>query len=251
MFKRLLMRAVPLPRPTAYESYLFIGPHPDDIEVACAPSVAALTAMGKTVSFAIVTDGGAGSADPALSGSELIETRQAEARASAALLGVTDITFLPFHDGGFYGEDALVRALCEVILQKKPDVVLAPDPDVIGECHIDHILAGRAAKRCMCVTPFSALTDALGWNGTHTVQALMLYYTARPNAYIGVKGTYAKRMEALGCHESQFDEATLRQMELYFRLRSMRFGLRRLCGMADGYRALGTVHMHCFPEVSE
>ena len=38
---------------------------------------------------------------------------------------------------------------------------------------------------------------------------------------------------------------------MYFKLRSIRFGLRRLRGLSDGYRTLSPTHMHCFPEASD
>ena len=84
----LLKHGVPLPKITDFQRYLFIGPHPDDIEVACAPTVKQLTQSGKHVEFLILTDGGIGTIDLMLSGKELIERRQSESRASAALLGV-------------------------------------------------------------------------------------------------------------------------------------------------------------------
>ena len=102
MFNAILRRFSPIPKLDAFSRYLFIGPHPDDIEVACAPSVRALTRAGKHVTFLVLTDGCMGAIDPALSSEALVEIRRAEALASAKLLGVTDVVFLPFHDGGMY-----------------------------------------------------------------------------------------------------------------------------------------------------
>ena len=49
--------AAPVPDPLSFERYLFIGPHPDDIEIGAGATVARLTAMGKYVQFLICTDG--------------------------------------------------------------------------------------------------------------------------------------------------------------------------------------------------
>lgn len=251
MFNNILKKVAPIPKLNAFERYLFIGPHPDDIEVACAPSIRALTQAGKEVSFLVVTDGRMGAIDPAHFGDELVAIRQAEARASAAHLGVTDVTFLPFHDGGMYAFEDAAKEIAKQIVRIKPDVVFAPDPNVISECHIDHIKVGLAAKMSMNMAPFASVMQSIDFTGSHAVSALAFYYTDKPNAYFGVLQTFPAREEALAFHKSQFDEKAISDICMYFTLRSVRLGLRRLQGFSDGYRVLSATHMHCFPEASE
>jgi len=251
MFLSILKHVAPLPKLGSFERYLFIGPHPDDIEVACAPTIRALTQAGKHVSFVILTDGRMGTTDLSLAGDPLVAVRQQESLASAKLLGVTDVTFLPFRDGGMY---PLEEAACEIarqIVRIQPDAVFAPDPNVISECHIDHIKTGLAAKMSMNMAPFESVMQSIGSSGSHGVKALAFYYTDKPNAYVPVKKYFSARAEALACHKSQFDEKAISDICMYFKLRSIRLGLRKLRGMSDGYRALSATHMHCFPEASE
>jgi hypothetical protein len=108
-----------------------------------------------------------------------------------------------------------------------------------------------AAKMTMNMAPFESVMLSIGVSGSHAVKALTFYYTDKPNAYIGVKRTFSARAEALACHKSQFDGKMIADICMYFKLRSIRLGLRRLIGLADGYRTLSPVHMHCFPEASE
>ncbi len=251
MFSGILRRFVPIPDLSSFDRYLFVGPHPDDIEVACAPTIRALTAAGKHVSFVILTDGRMGSPDPALYGDKLVEVRKEESLASAKLLGVTDVTFLPFHDGGMYPMEDAACEVAKQIVRLQPDVVFAPDPNVISECHLDHIKAGQATKTSMNMAPFESVMRSIGSSGSHSVQALAFYYTDKANTYIPVKKTFAARAEALARHKSQFDEAMIKDVVMYFKIRSIRFGLRRFKGMCDGYRTLAPTHMHCFPEASE
>ena len=251
MFLSILRRFMPVPKLTEFERYLFIGPHPDDIEVACAPSIRALTQAGKQVSFLIVTDGRMGAIDPALFGDALVEIRKGEALASAKLLGVSDVTFLPFHDGAMYPFEDAACAIAKEIVRLKPDVVFAPDPNVISECHLDHLKVGMAAKMSMNMAPFESVMKSIGSSGSHAVKALAFYYTDKPNTYVSVRKTFHARAEALACHKSQFEEKAASDICLYFRLRSIRLGLRSLKGLCDGYRALAPAHMHCFPEASE
>ncbi len=251
MFSALLKRVAPIPKLVSYERYLFIGPHPDDIEVACSPSIRSLTQAGKQVSFLILTDGRMGTIDPALFGDELVEIRKRESLASAKLLGVTDVTFLPFQDGGMYRMEDAACEIAKQIVRLKPDVVFAPDPNVVSECHIDHIKTGLAAKMSMSMAPFEGVMRSIGSSGSHAVSALAFYYTDKPNAYLPVKRTFSARAEALACHKSQFDEKAIADICMYFKLRSIRLGLRKCMVFADGYRALSSTHMHCFPEASE
>ena len=89
----VLKLAAPVPRLTEFKRYLFIGPHPDDIEIGAGASAAALAAAGKHVSFLICTDGryGLENAPAGTTPEELIEIRKAESIAAAAVLGVRDV----------------------------------------------------------------------------------------------------------------------------------------------------------------
>ena len=55
--KLALRIAAPFPKVNSFERYLFVGPHPDDIEIGAGATVAALAAQGKNICFLICTDG--------------------------------------------------------------------------------------------------------------------------------------------------------------------------------------------------
>ena len=243
--------AAPVPQVEAFDSYLFMGPHPDDIEVGAGTTVAKLTAAGKRVTFLICTDGrfGLDHAAPGTSPVELIAVRREEARRSAALLGVEDVRFLDFSDGGLYDPDALFRAMARVIGQVKPQVIFAPDPCVTSECHVDHLNVGEAARRLAFLAPHQALMASHGAESA-PVEAIAFYMTARPNRYVATGEHRALQRRAILCHESQFpaDSADFRAVDLYLRLRALSFGLRRLHLSAEGFRVLGRTQMHCLPE---
>ena len=93
---RIAALAAPLPRLESFQRYLFIGPHPDDIEVGAGATAAKLCAMGKEVSFLICTDGrfGLGNAPAGTTPEQLAELRRRESVTAAAVLGVTEGRFL-------------------------------------------------------------------------------------------------------------------------------------------------------------
>ena len=251
MLKSILLKAVPVPKIESFQNYLFVGPHPDDIEVACGATVAKLVALGKRVTFIVCTDGRVGSLDENLTSDELVEIRRQEALASAQLLGVTDVRFLPFHDGGEHTASDLAKSLVPIILDVKPQIVFAPDHTVPSECHPDHLKTGQAATKAVFLASWPKLTEQLGLEGNVANITLAYYYTHKPNRYIGVGKFRQMHLDAIACHKSQFDESNIKVFKTYFGLRQIRFGLRSGKGRADGYRVLSPTHQHCFPEIAE
>lgn len=96
--KLALKLAAPLPEPESFDRFLFIGPHPDDIEIGAGATAAKLASLGKAVCFLICLDGRYGS--DTIAPDKLIEIRKAEAVASAKMLGVLDVRFLGLSEIG-------------------------------------------------------------------------------------------------------------------------------------------------------
>jgi len=251
MLKSILLKAVPVPKIDQFERYLFVGPHPDDIEVACGATVAKLVSLGKKVTFIVCTDGRIGSLDESLTSEQIVEIRRQEALASAKLLGVDDVVFLPFHDGGNYTADELANALVPHILQMQPQMVFCPDHTVPSECHPDHLKTGQAVTKAVFLASWPKLTAQLDLEGSAPNINLAYYYTHKPNRYFGIKKFRKVHLDAIACHKSQFDENNLKVFKTYFGVRQLRFGLRSGKGRADGYRVLSPTHQHCFPEIAE
>ncbi|MBQ4425321.1 MAG: PIG-L family deacetylase [Lachnospiraceae bacterium] len=251
--KTVLKHAAPLPQVESFERYLFVGPHPDDIEIGAGATAAKLAAAGKTITFVICTDGRFGDgASGGVTGDELAALRKKEARRSARVLGVSDLRFLDLCDGAGYTQEELEAGLAAVMAQVRPQVVIAPDPDVISECHADHRMAGEAAKKLafFCGHPgiMRRLYDA---EGCEPVEALAFMMTARPNRYVKTAPFMKKQFQSVFCcHTSQYpaDSPDAASLKTYIKLRAADYGLRTLSLGAEGFRVLGHLHMHCLPE---
>ena len=247
-----LKLAAPLPRLEKMQRFLFIGPHPDDIEIGAGATAAKLAANGKDVCFLICIDGRYGDANApvGITPEDLAELRKKEAVNSAAALGVRDVRFLGLTDGGFYDSTDLMRGIMRVIGEFKPDAIFAPDPCVSSECHIDHINVGEAARRAAYLAPYEAIMDRYGAESA-PVKAIAYYMTAKANQFIKTTGYVDKQLSAIfDCHMSQFpkDSPDAKSISLYIKLRATDFGLRSLKGQAEGFRVLGVTQMHCLPE---
>lgn len=277
-FTRFITRlAAPAPKPEQFGRVLFIGPHPDDIEIGCGATAARFAAEGKQVCYLVCIDGRYGdeyascgltpelqkelgvevSADELpgykVTAEQLIAIRRRETINAAAAAGVSDVRFLNLSDGGFYTEEELLTGIARVIGDFKPEIIFSIDPDVISECHADHINVGRAVKKLAFFAPFAKIMARYGAEAA-PVQAIAMYMTAKPNRYVKTKGYFKKQVAILStCFPSQYpkENPALSSVLLYLKLRAYEFGLRRFSGTAEGFRVLGVTHMHCMPEAGE
>ncbi len=110
------------PVPEDWERALAIVAHPDDMEYGAAAAVAHWTASGKRVDYLLVTRGETGI--DALEPRECARVREAEERASAAIVGVDTVEFLDHPDGLVEYGIPLRRELALAIRAHRPDVVV-------------------------------------------------------------------------------------------------------------------------------
>lgn len=122
--------------PDGWQRATVIVAHPDDIEWGAAAAVAAWTAVGRSVSYVLVTSGEAGidTMDP----SAAKVAREAEERASGAIVGVTEIEFMGHRDGRVVEGLDLRRDLAAAIRRHRPDVV-------VGQNHAERWGTGPGA----------------------------------------------------------------------------------------------------------
>lgn len=256
MVKFLLKKLVPVPKLEDYESFLFIGPHPDDIEIASGATVSKLVSMNKKVYFVIVTDGGSGAQDPKTDINELVALRQKELEESAAYLGVKDVFTLGYPDGGAYTAEEAALALAKIILDTNPDVLIGPDPMQPSEIHPDHIKTGLAMNQASIISSFPLMAKRNNIDVTEDMyphfraRTLAYYYTHRANKVVKVsKEDVKKRRESVLFHLSQFPKVEdFAPIDQYLKIRGFSF---RLNTRAEGFFILSPIHQHCFPEIND
>ena len=254
---RLALRfALKKPKLDDFNRYLFIGPHPDDIEIGAGASIARLASLGKSICFLICTDGRYGDAHVPedQKGDCLAEIRKNESLKSAELLGVTDVRFLNLSDGGFYDPSDLLSGIAKTVSDFLPDIIFAPDPLSRSESHKDHLLCGASAREIACYAPYPGIMRGYGAESSADVKAIAYYMTAKPNVYFGTAGFLEKQLQSIfQCHLSQYRENSEEAdaIRLYLKLRAHDFGLRSFRRTAEGFRLLTSVEMHCLPEAGE
>jgi LmbE family N-acetylglucosaminyl deacetylase len=108
--------------PEDFQRALCIVAHPDDLEYGAASAVARWTAAGRWVGYVLATRGEAGI--DGMSPDECGPVREAEERASAAVVGVDVVEFLDHRDGVVEHGLALRRDLARAIRRHRPDLVV-------------------------------------------------------------------------------------------------------------------------------
>lgn len=252
ILSKILKMILPPPKIVKCDRFLFIGPHPDDIEIGAGATALRLANMGKSIKFLVCTDGRYGTENPNADTNELIKIRQEEAREAAAYLGINEVEFLPYPDGGDYNRQDMAKSIAKVICEYRPDIIFAPDSKLLSELHADHINVGEAASNAFVMCGLAKMMAELGCKNT-SVKGIAFYFTNRPNQYVKTSNLLEKQFEAIRLFKSQFPdtkewEENIRGLKLYIKLRAMRFGVKRFWKSADAFRVLGTLHAHCAPE---
>jgi len=192
------------------ERVLVVTAHPDDVDFGAAGTVATWTKVGIEVTYCIVTNGDAGGFDPDVPRSEIAGIRQAEQRAAAEEVGVTDVVFLGYPDGRLYVTHELRRDISRIIRQVRPQRVLTQSPERnyarIYASHPDHLATGEAT---LCAVypdarnPF-AHPELLADEGLAdwAVREVWLM-SAEADRWVDVTDVFETKMTALRRHVSQ------------------------------------------------
>jgi LmbE family N-acetylglucosaminyl deacetylase len=208
------MKATEKPDIPQLEHVLFIVAHPDDPEFGAGGTVARWTREGVRVTYVIVTDGSKGSNNHEITSEELVRLRQAEQRAAARVLGVSEVVFLGYPDGEVYNTPDLRRDLVRQIRLHRPDLVVTHDPTTrfIGDRYINHP-DHRAVGDTALDAVFPLARDRFNFPeqereglAPHAVSDVLVRPTNEPNEWMDITETIELKIAALSEHRSQIGD---------------------------------------------
>jgi LmbE family N-acetylglucosaminyl deacetylase len=195
------------------ERVLCVMAHPDDVDFSTAGTIATWTDAGIEVSYCIVTSGDAGGFDPDVPRNEIAGIRQAEQRAAAAAVGVSDVRFLGYPDGRVETGLDLRRDIAQVIRAVRPQRLVSQSPERhmvrMPASHPDHLAVGEATLCAMypdARNPF-AFMEELGELEAWTVPETWVIGGERVNHYVDITATFERKKAALLEHTSQISNA--------------------------------------------
>ena len=102
-----------------------IHAHPDDAEILTGGTLVLLSTLGQNITIATMTAGDCGSS--IADADEISMTRQAEALASASLIGA-DYRCAGFRDLAIFNDDSSRRVVTGLLRDLRPDIVLTASP---------------------------------------------------------------------------------------------------------------------------
>jgi LmbE family N-acetylglucosaminyl deacetylase len=200
--------APPLPDVTRV---LGVFAHPDDVDFGSGGTVARWVAEGLTVSYLIVTRGDSGGFDDTPR-DQMPILREAEQRAAAAEVGVTEVEFLDgYRDGYLTPTIELRRDITRAIRRFRPDRILTTSPlrrweRIAGPSHPDHLAVGEATTCAVypdARNPF-AFPELLA-DGFEPWVVREVWYSGGPNPdhVVDVTDTFDVKLAALSRHVTQ------------------------------------------------
>jgi bacillithiol biosynthesis deacetylase BshB1 len=173
---------------------LVFGPHPDDIEIGMAGTVAKHVALGHGVGLCDLTAGEMGS-----NGS--VDERLAEAESAAVVLGARWRVNLRLPDRAIGSSHEHGRAVAGLVRRARPRAVAIP---YWSDRHPDHVRSSELVADAV----FSAGLRRFDAEGQAWKPGWVCYYFindhAVPSFVVDVSEHYETKRRALACHVSQF-----------------------------------------------
>ena len=219
---------------TSPNRVMLVMAHPDDAEFGSGGTMAKWAASGQEITYVIITSGDKGSDYPSMTPEKLVQTREAEQRAAAKVLGVKDVIYLRYPDGGVEDSSELREKIVRLMRMQQPDPLVTMDPPRRYNQHRDHRMAGTVALDAAFPYSRSHLyyphQIAAGLKPCKIYEAYIAGAES-PNIEIDISETFATKMKALRCHVSQVPNLP----ENEFKNRMIEMAKRISDGAEDGH----------------
>jgi bacillithiol biosynthesis deacetylase BshB1 len=173
---------------------LALGPHPDDVEIACAGTILKVVRQGLSVAVVDATHGEMASRGTAAD-------RDREAAAAAVALGLRERRNLGLPDTGVRADDGATRRLVGLLRELRPRLFLAP---ATRDVHPDHVATAALADRAFFLAGLRNFGRDLGapfrprvllrFPGNHPVE---------PSLCVDITEVADRKAEVIRCYASQ------------------------------------------------
>ncbi|HEX6574344.1 MAG TPA: bacillithiol biosynthesis deacetylase BshB1 [Gemmatimonadaceae bacterium] len=179
---------------------LAIAAHRDDVELTCAGTLIKAIALGRTTAVIDLTAGELGSRGSA-------QLRGEEAEKAAQVMGLTARENLGLPDGGVTNTPDTRAKLAAAIRQFAPAIVIAPS---INGKHPDHTVSAQLIRDACFVAGLRKVAPEVPVHRPRKIIHCLAYREdyVKPTFVVDITDTFEKKLEAVKCYASQFDEAT-------------------------------------------
>lgn len=221
------------------ERILVLAPHPDDAEFGAGGTIIKWVAEGKEVYLCVCTNGNKGSSDPEMTSENLAHIRHHEQEAAAKVLGIKEVIFLDYPDGGLEDTPEFRGNVVRLVRRIRPDAIATTDPYMKYWSHRDHRIAGTVAldavwpyARDHLFYPEHAAAGLL----PHKVKEVYLWRPEKPNHYVDISDVFQQKIKALMCHKSQVgNRPAHKNVEITVRQRAEALGKEKKIPLAEAF----------------
>lgn len=193
--------------PPPQKNVLVIMAHPDDAELSSAGTLIKGIAQGWEVRYIVCATGDKGTKDAGMSPFHLSEVREKEQREAARVLGVHNITFLRYADGGLEHNAGFRNEIALLIRKFQPEIIITHDPWRPYQIHPDHRAVGFATVDAVVVARDHLFLPAFLEVELTPHAPMELYFTfpPAPDHVVDITDVMEQKLEALAKHRSQLE----------------------------------------------
>jgi len=187
-------------------SVLAIVAHRDDAELTCGGTLIKAASRGQRTAIIDLTQGEMGTRGSA-------DLRRTEAEAAAEILGCSARETLGLPDAGIENTPATRELLARAIRRFRPRVVIAP---ALEGRHPDHRVAAQLVRDACFVAGLAKVAPDVSKHRPLKILHALAYRQdfVRPSFVVDISAEFERKMQAIRCYASQFDEA-LQAGEVY------------------------------------
>jgi N-acetylglucosamine malate deacetylase 1 len=205
---------------------IFAMPHPDDVEITCGGTIAKLAKLGHKVGVVHMTNG-----EPTPRGT--LEIRAAESRAAADMLGISVLETLPLTNRELMDGPPARYAVATVFRRYRPKIVVGMAGRTPGASP-DHYQGQLILEGARFYSQLTKWDDRFAGTTPHRIDWLWYRPVAIgaeqenwPATFVAdVSDVYERKIAAISCYKSQFDEQRLERLMHRIRARDANDGAR-------------------------
>jgi bacillithiol biosynthesis deacetylase BshB1 len=177
---------------------LAIAAHPDDIELICGGTLIRAQMLGKSTG---ILDLAAGE----LASRGTPELRANEAAKAAKVMGVSVRENLGFPDGGIQNTPETRAKVAVLIRRLQPQIVITHS---LHGRHPDHPIVAQLVRDACFVAGLKKVEPKVPAHRPRKVLHALSFRedNQKPTFVVDISAAFEKKLEAIGCYESQFGE---------------------------------------------
>jgi N-acetylglucosamine malate deacetylase 1 len=178
---------------------LAIAAHPDDIELICGGTLISAQMLGRTTG---ILDLAAGE----LASRGTPELRAKEAAKAAKVMGVSVRENLGLPDGGIQNTPETRAKIALVMRRLQPNIVITHS---LHGRHPDHPIVAQLVRDACFIAGLKKVEPKVAPHRPRKVLHALSFREdhEKPTFVVDISTAFEKKLEAIGCYESQFGEA--------------------------------------------